>query len=122
MGYARTQVMQGEWPGRVVASVASEVFTGLTAAGSTQATALALPGDLNIFGTVGASTGGILLDRDVGDGIHVVNGGANALSIYPPTGQQINAAAVNVAVSVPAGKAATFYRVTATRWVGVVSA
>lgn len=100
----------------------SSVATGLTAAGSTQATALALTNDVNIFGTVAASTGAILPNYDIGDDLVVVNGGANALNVYPPVGHQINSGAANAAVSVPAGKSARFCRVSSTRWVGIVSA
>lgn len=101
---------------------ASSVVSNLTATGTSQATALALTADCNIFGTVGSSTGARLPDFDVGDDITIVNGGANALSVYPPTGHQINALAANAALSVPAGRSARFRRVSSTRWIGHVSA
>jgi hypothetical protein len=78
--------------------------TALTATGSTQATALSLISNFSIFGTVAASTGALLAARE---GI-VVNGGANALTLYPPVGGNINGGATNAGVSVPAGKSAMF--------------
>lgn len=77
--------------------------TALTAAGSTQATALALVSDFSIFGTVAASTGAILAGRGV---TFVANGGANTLKLYPPVGGNINGGTVNVGIDVPAGKSA----------------
>lgn len=101
---------------------AGTVVTGLTAAGSTQATALAVTADVNIISTAAASTGVRLPDFDVDDEIIVVNGGANALAVYPPVGHSINVGAINVAVSLPVGRRATFLRVTNTLWVADVSA
>jgi hypothetical protein len=76
------------------------VATGLTATGSTQATALALPADINQFTTVAASTGTILPAMNPGDSVNIYNKGANALSVYPPVGGAINAVATNGAYSV----------------------
>lgn len=59
---------------------------------------------------------------DLGELFWVHNGGANALSVYPPTGGSINAAAANAALSVAAGKTALLQRVTATQLLAVVSA
>lgn len=75
----------------------------LTAAGSTQLTALALVSDFSIFGTVGASTGAILSGR--GTSI-VVNNGVSTLTLYPPVGGNINGGTLNAGISVPAGKSA----------------
>jgi hypothetical protein len=104
------------------AQAAQVVLTGLTAAGSTQGTALALTGDANFIGTAAASTGVILPSYDVGDVIYVVNGGANAVAVYPPVGHTINGLAANTALSVAVGKGSMFARVDGTRWVGVASA
>jgi len=84
----------------------------LTATGSTQGTALALPSDFNIFTTVAASTGAILPASgpqcQQTDNFVVVNHGANALSVYPPTGGKIANGTANAALSVPANKTAFF--------------
>jgi hypothetical protein len=94
---------------RIVASglsaVNSQAIQGvtantLTATGSTQGTALALPADVNRFTTVAASTGTILPPMNPGDEVIIYNGGANALSVYPPVGGAINAIAANSPYSV----------------------
>ena len=80
----------------------------LTAAGSTQGTALALPSDFNIVTTTAASTGVILpaagIQCNPGDNFIVVNHGANALSVYPPVGGKIANGTTNAALSLPANK------------------
>lgn len=72
----------------------------LTATGSTQGTALALPADICKFTTVAGSTGALIPPANPGDSGTVFNGGANALSLYPPTGGKINAVATNSAYSI----------------------
>ena len=119
-------VRQGFWPDSFYPSVA----TALTATGSTQATALLVTSELSLFGTVAASTGAILpLNAEPGDELVVVNGGANALSVYPQTGATINGGSANAAFSVAAGKSARFtaYQVTGrgvgtVNWVALLSA
>jgi hypothetical protein len=62
--------------------------SALTATGSTSADALVLKGNYAIFGTVAASTGAIL---PAGHGFYFVrNGGASALTVYPPSGSTVN--------------------------------
>lgn len=84
------------------AAICGTVANSLTATGSTQATALALPADVNRFTTVAASTGAILPAMNPGDSMVVFNGGANALSLYPPVGGIINGLSANAAYSVAA--------------------
>lgn len=98
----------------------------LTATGSTQGTALALPSDFNVFGTVAASTGAILpasgINVNITDQYFVVNHGANTLTVYPPTGGKIGTAATNAGFSVAAGKMATFVSLGSGTWAASVSA
>lgn len=85
-------------------SLTSMLLTGLVALGNSQATALPIQAVFNQFATVAASTGAILpagLSRN--QEIVIRNGGANALSVYPPVGGAINGGTVNAALSVGAG-------------------
>jgi hypothetical protein len=75
---------------------------GLVSAGTTQATALPLPADVNRFVTVAASSGTILPPMNQGDWVVIRNQGANALLVYPPVGGIINALALNAGYSVAA--------------------
>lgn len=90
--------------------------TGLTAAGTTQGTALAITNQTNEFTTVAASSGGILPSPEQGEFIFVANAGANALNVYPASGHSINALAANTAFSLAAGKNAVFWAASATKW------
>lgn len=99
--------------------------TGLTAAGTNQATALVLPSDFNVITTAAASTGAILPATSVNiqltDTIIVINHGASAITVYPPVGGVIGTTAVNTGVSVPAGKASWFLVVGANSFASSVS-
>jgi hypothetical protein len=81
-------------------AIQGTVANNLTATGTTQATALPLGADLNNVTTVAASSGVIMPAMNPGDEIVVRNGGANALSLYPPVGAQINALGVNAAYAI----------------------
>lgn len=101
-------VRAGMWTEQAQA-VAGGVNTGLTAAGTTQATALALVEDNNFVGTTAAGTGVILQSNlKKGDRIYVFNGGANALLVYPPVGGTIDGAAANAGLSLATLKGAMF--------------
>lgn len=102
--------------------VTGDVASGLTAAGSTQGTALVL-NDVNEFTTTAASTGGILpVGSTVGDEVWVYNAGASTLSIYGQTGESINSASANAAFSVATTKGAVFKKVSSTRWMAILTA
>lgn len=94
----------------------------LTATGSSSTDALQLTAGINIFGTVAASTGCTLPTNDQFNGIvAVINGGANALLVYPGTGKQVNNGTVSTGgYSVANGKTALFIR-SGSRWLATLS-
>lgn len=94
----------------------TSVGTGLTAAGSTQGTALALAAQYNEVTTAAASTGVILPTPAVGVEVLVFNRGANTLNVYPPTSGQIDAAGVNTAVTIAANGKARYVRTATNQW------
>lgn len=94
--------------GLAAQAISGTVADGLTATGTTQANALILSSDLNVFSTVASGTGAIFPLGGENDEYGVVNGGANALKIYPPVGGTINGGAVNAAYSLPAGTSQKF--------------
>lgn len=95
----------------------------LTATGTMQSDALLLAATINRVTTVAASTGVRLYSAPVGGDVQVVfNGGANPLNVYPQTGGNINQLAVNTAMILPINTACTYYAVSATVWVAVLSA
>lgn len=97
-------------------TIAGQVNAALVGAGTTQADATPISQDANEFITVASGTGARLTAlEEIGDTMEVYNYGANALLVYPPTGLNINALAVNAGFSVAAGGKAAFRRLTTTR-------
>ncbi len=115
----KSELMAAGIPANAAGLLAQDAAaTGLTATGSTQGGALTLTSNASIFGTVAASTGAILGS----DGeFFVYNGGANALTVYPPVGGNINGGTTNAGFSVAAAKAAHFVANGLT-WFAMVSA
>lgn len=93
----------GEGPG-----VPYQVELALQATGATAASALQLGVDWNELLTTPASSGVKLRTLKQGQVQTVFNGGANALSVYPPNGVQIDALGVGNAYSLAAGKTQFF--------------
>lgn len=84
----------------------NDADTGLTASGTTSATAYLIGAHINQFTTV-ASSGTAKLPHVAAEVI-VINQGANALVVYPPDGGKINALAANATVSIGVGMSVTF--------------
>jgi len=99
--------------------IAGDLQTGVTAAGTTQSTAAAVYGD-NVVVTSCAAGAGVILSTNAsfaaGDDVFMTNQGANALTVYPPVGGQINALGANVGFSIAAGKQTNFRSVGANQF------
>ena len=102
-------------------SIEGVVVTGLSAAGTTQATAAICPGDTNVFATVVSGAGCQVGTLSVGDTLTILcpcdeyiiaNHGANALLVYPPVGGAINNGTVNAAISIAANTSVLFKAIT----------
>ncbi len=89
----------------------SPVLTGLSGAGSSQATALALvEGGAHEFTSVPSSSGAILpVPKQFPCVVIVSNADTNTLSIYPPLGGTVAGGAANSAYSLAEGATATFW-------------
>ena len=88
----------------------------LTASGQTLAFAQSR------FTTVAAGQSTYLPSAAVGISLTVINAGANPLSVYPATGQYINALSVNVSYVIPVGGVCEFFTTNTTTWHTVLSA
>lgn len=90
---------------------------GLTATGANIGTAVALTNTVSAFATVAASTGATLPDLATGTKVTVLNGGANALSLYPINASgTINGGSAGAAISVAAGGIAQCVRTGTNPW------
>ena len=111
------------YPGQAANYISGNAVDSLTATGASQATALLLSSDVNVVTTAAASTGVILgAGASPGDETVVKNFGASALSIYPATGESIDAIAANGAYSLATTKSVYLIKTSATRWITVLSA
>src|SRR5690242_18479490 len=90
---------------------------GLTAAGTTQATALALGlVNFNQVSTAAASSGVLLPIAPPGFQTVVRNDGAAPLSVYPNSGGKINGGTKDAAISVAVGEATMFVSSNGLEW------
>lgn len=100
-------------------NIVTGVQTGITATGSTQATAFAITKDINVVSvsTTGSADGVILPSVGPGYRITVINTDTvDEVKVYPAVGGQINALAVNAAFTVTSGGKLDFVSVSATQW------
>ena len=101
----------------------NEVQSALTAAGTTQGTAVAMEGDLNVITTATTGQGGILSAQSVpGDDQVVYNNTSVDILVYPPSGGNFNQLAANSGFVLAPYTAARCMKVTSTLWVGFISA
>lgn len=99
-----------------------DIALAKTATGSAQGDAYAITTALTQFTTTAASTGAKLPDATPGQVCIVANNGANALSVYPFSGDKINNGSTDAAFSVAAGKTALFVCVSTAAWFSILSA
>jgi len=98
---------------------AGSTATGLTAVGTTLATALVLAAQANVVSTTASSTG-VSLPNVIGAKIWVYNAGANALSVYPNSASgTINGGSAGAAVSLAAAGKAQYIQVATNVWYSV---
>ena len=115
------KLLGGGFGGLPLASF-QDTLTGLTATGTNQATALECTAWKSSFSTVAAGTGAICSSKaGTGDSQIIFNGGANMLSLYPPSGAHFGQLGANAAILVPLNTAIEVHCMSATLWVGMLS-
>lgn len=107
----------------------SGTATGLTAAGTTRANALALTKAINVITTAAASTGAVLPSAatvGVGGSVIVFNDGASAIKVYAAGSDTIDTVAGATGVTLSNAKRCEYWVTAALTWesaqLGVVSA
>ena len=125
LGSAAQLMGAGFSAGQASALVGPVPTTGVSAAGTTLATATALAAVTNLVSTV-ASGSGVKLPTaaTVNDWCFVYNdGGANSLLVYPDAStSKINQLAVGTGITLAPNTACIFVKVTSTRWIANLSA
>lgn len=93
------------------------------AAGTTQATATELVNGLCGITTAAANSGVVLNPTfTTSDQQIVFNGGANAVTVYPPVGSRINGLSTNTGLILATNTACEFWWLADTRIIGILSA
>ena len=122
MALARN-IMRGGWSAGNAKAVNGAVATGLTGAGTTLGTALALQADTNVFATVGSGSGASLPSGEIGDSCEIYNGGANSATVYPDAAaNQINGLVAGNGFLLATNTMCYARRVSTTRWIVNLSA
>ena len=99
-----------------------DVSASITAAGTGQSTATLLFNGINMLGTVSAGTGVVLFASNPGASQIVYNGGANAVTVYPPSGAKINGLALNGGHLLSTNTACIYWTISTTQVIGLLSA
>lgn len=125
LGSAAQLMGAGFSAGQASALVGPVPTGGISAAGTTLATATALAAVTNLVSTVGSAAGVKLPTAAVTNDFCIVynDGGANPLLVYPDAStSKINQLAVGVAITLAPNTAMFAVKVTSTRWVAFLSA
>lgn len=123
MGSLARDICLGGTSAMSAQAINGRVATGLTAAGTTLATALALNATINFISTAAASTGVSLYSSQVGDEMEVYNGGANTVKVYPDSSSNnINQLAAGSGMNLPVNTGCKFRKVSSTQWIAFLSA
>lgn len=101
----------------------NDASAGVSAAGTTQATATELTNASNEVSTVASGSGVILSSKGTpGDEMDVFNAGLNPLKVYPPVGMKLNALSTNAPMVLSVNTGCHYVFLTTTRVMAVLSA
>lgn len=121
MSFPTALMMMSANPG-LATEICGRVANLLAATGTVQTDALLAPAIVNVVTTTATGTGLRLPPVEVSAGMSVANLGANALLVYPASGQTINGGSANASISIPAGKVVQFTGISGAGWIGQVGA
>jgi hypothetical protein len=117
-----SRVLGAGTSGGTTTAICGDVANTLTAAGSNQATALAISAAYNRVSTTAASTGVILPPSETGAMMVVANDGASSLQVYCQTGSTIDGVAAGTGVAIATTKRRVFVGISPTVWVSILGA
>jgi len=122
MPLVRNQMGGGVSAGQARAINGSNINSAVTAAGTTQGTATAITADTNIVTTATTGQGVILYNGVITDSQEVFNNTSTDIRVYPPTGGNVNQLAANSGFVLAPYTSVVCKKMTATQWVGYLSA
>ena len=116
-------MMKGGVSAGMARAINGQVQSAVTAAGTTITGATDLTASINIVTTAAANSGVQVPDVEISDEVEILNLGANAVTVYPPTSSaRINALSAGSGFLLATNTAVKLRKFTATRWAGYLSA
>lgn len=113
-------IMKGGFSSGQAKALQGQANGAVAAAGTAQGSATAIKSSLNV---VTSGTGGVILPSgEVNDEVEVMNLTSAAITVYPPTGERINALASNSGFLLAPNTAVKVKKFSTTRWAGFLSA
>jgi len=108
--------------GQAQAVNGNAVNGAVTAAGTTQGGATAITADAAVVTTATTGQGVILYNGVIGDEQEVFNNTTADIRVYPPTGGKVNQLATNAGFVLAPYTSVRVKKMSATQWVGYLSA
>lgn len=106
-----------------ITAMGLDVVTGISAAGTNQATATHLDAAKNFVSTVSSGQGVRLSINAIGgDDQMIYNGSSTPLNVYPPVGAAINGLPTNQGVILASKSSCIYHCGSLTQWAAVLSA
>lgn len=116
-------MMKGGVSAGMARAINGQIQSAVSAAGTAIGDATALTASINVVTTAAASSGVQLPNSEIGDEVEILNLGANAVTVYPPTSSaQINALGAASGFTLATNTAVKCRKFTSTRWAGYLSA
>jgi hypothetical protein len=116
-------IMKGGFSAGSSKAIGGQVQNTISAAGTTIADATALKFSISIVTTAASGSGVQIPNAEIGDSVDILNLGANAVTVYPPSASsQINSLTAGAGFLLATNTAVTLKKFTSTRWMGFLSA
>ena len=116
-------MMKGGVSAGMARAINGQVQSVVTAAGTTITGATDLTASINVVTTAAANSGVQVPNGEIGDEVEILNLGANAVTVYPPTSSdRINALSAGSGFLLATNTAVKLRKFTSTRWAGYLSA
>lgn len=116
-------MMKGGISAGMARGINGQVQSAISAAGTVITDATDLTASINVVTTAAANSGVQLANTEIGDEVEILNLGANAVTVYPPTtSARINALSAGSGFLLATNTAVKLRKFTTTRWAGYLSA
>ena len=117
-----SDIVKGGFSGQSAKAIQGQVQSAVSAAGTTISDATALTASVNVVTTWAAGAGVQLPDGEISDEVEILNLGAGAGYVYPPSSSdRVNQLSAGSGFLLPPNTAVKCKKFTATRWIAWMS-